>query len=622
MISSLCFIPRGAAKEIPERLNDEESLQLADQLGHAMTMEGDSSSDGSGDGNDDDDGSSDSSSADTAAATAAPSSSSLSSSSPAGAKGAVGSPSGGMAPASDDAQIIAEFGLEEYDDEDFEDSVKDSLLGGKLDDVLNNLVAEDPYLDTKEAALAMEREEEDEAADYVIRASDILFVAARNSEEDISTLEIFVYEPGESNLYVHHDVMLPALPLCTAWMDYQVPSKQAQSVERGNVIAVGSFLPGIEIYNLDVIDALEPICILGGTYEQRGEQQPLSEDAAAAEDDDSRGHRSKHTGKKDAGKKKAPKKRATGSPFVPGSHRDAVLSLSWNRQQRSLLASASADKTVKVWDMSTQSCAITMEKLHSDKVQAVAWHPQEPSVLLSAGFDKYAVVSDCRAPEKAAVRAHLRSDAEAILWNTTNASHFFASTESGSVFCFDARASQSPLFTIGAHSAACTGLSMHMGAPGMLATASVDGMVKLWNVGNSAPSMLVSRDLNVGKLFSVAQCFDDAFLVAAAGSGGRVALWNTLDSRIVAETYSRQQVPAVQLISNTDDNDDDNGEDDENDSDNVMDDVPPDSGRSTVRGGYGPGNNSRQRSEARSTSRHLSAIAESRNSKASRKRQV
>lgn len=54
-----------------------------------------------------------------------------------------------------------------------------------------------------------------------------------------------------------------------------------------------------------------------------------------------------------------------------------------------------ADKTVKVWDVSTQSCQHTL-KHHANKVQAVAWNPAEAPVLLTGAFDKTAcLVSRC-----------------------------------------------------------------------------------------------------------------------------------------------------------------------------------------------------------------------------------
>lgn len=80
-------------------------------------------------------------------------------------------------------------------------------------------------------------------------------------------------------------------------------------------------------------------------------------------------------------------KKKKGKPLKPDSHADAVLTLSWNREYRNVLASGSADTTVKVWDLATEQCSATLDH-HQDKVQAVAWNPAQASVLLSGGFDK------------------------------------------------------------------------------------------------------------------------------------------------------------------------------------------------------------------------------------------
>ena len=69
-----------------------------------------------------------------------------------------------------------------------------------------------------------------------------------------------------------------------------------------------------------------------------------------------------------------------------GSHTDAVLGLAWNAAFRNVLASGSADKQVKVWDVASLQCTATLSH-HTGKVQAVAWNPAEAPVLLSGGFD-------------------------------------------------------------------------------------------------------------------------------------------------------------------------------------------------------------------------------------------
>lgn len=56
------------------------------------------------------------------------------------------------------------------------------------------------------------------------------------------------------------------------------------------------------------------------------------------------------------------------SKLVADSHTDSVLGLSWNVHQKNVLASCSADKSVKLWDLMTGSCIRTY-KNHKDKVK-------------------------------------------------------------------------------------------------------------------------------------------------------------------------------------------------------------------------------------------------------------
>jgi len=52
-----------------------------------------------------------------------------------------------------------------------------------------------------------------------------------------------------------------------------------------------------------------------------------------------------------------------------------------------MLASASADKSVKLWDLAQTKCLRSFSH-HSNKVQTIAWNPAETTALLSGSFDK------------------------------------------------------------------------------------------------------------------------------------------------------------------------------------------------------------------------------------------
>ncbi|CRK34191.1 hypothetical protein BN1708_016323, partial [Verticillium longisporum] len=164
-------------------------------------------------------------------------------------------------------------------------------------------------------------------------------------EDELAHLEVYVYEDAADNLYVHHDIMLPAIPLCVEWLDIPVHKQGVEKDATANFVAVGTMDPDIEVWDLDTIDCMYPNAILG----QGGE---------GAEE-----------------KKKKKKKKAKANDEY---HVDAVLSLAANRKHRNLLASASADKTVKLWDLHTTKCAKSYT-YHTDKVCSLAWHTTEPT---------------------------------------------------------------------------------------------------------------------------------------------------------------------------------------------------------------------------------------------------
>jgi periodic tryptophan protein 1 len=220
------------------------------------------------------------------------------------------------------------------------DNVKDKYLGDSDDD-------EDGGSDAEE---------------NVIEASDMVILGAR-TDEDASILEVNCYDPSTGNLWVHHDITLAAFPLCMAYLDMP-PSTRFDGGSAGAYVAVGTFKPAIEIWNLDVIDPLEPVATLGG------ENLSAASAVLKEQEEEQAGGVGNKKGSKDKKKKKNKakvKKAMAAVTLVDGSHTDAVMGLAWNPLQRQVLASASADTTVKLWDVTTQQCSVTLSN-HQDKV--------------------------------------------------------------------------------------------------------------------------------------------------------------------------------------------------------------------------------------------------------------
>ncbi|KAF7121280.1 hypothetical protein RHSIM_Rhsim13G0025400 [Rhododendron simsii] len=410
---------------------------------------------------------------------------------------------------------LQELNMEDYDDEDDGIDIFGAGIGGTYYPS-NDM---DPYLQGQADY------DSEELEDVIIKAEDAVLICARNEDE------VWIYEDpagGDSNMYVHHDIIIPAFPLCLAWLDCPI-----KGGEKGNFIAVGSMEPAIEIWDLDIVcelwtlifmDEVQPSVVLGGIVEKKKKKKGGKKVSLA------------HGLFVDVDKS---------IKYKEDSHTDSVLGLAWNKEYRNILASASADKLVKIWDVATGKCDITMAH-HTDKasVQAVAWNHHVPQVLLSGSFDHTVVLKDGRIPSHTGFKWSVSADVESVAWDPHTEHSFVVSLENGTVSGFDIRAAKSdqssdskPSFTLHAHDKAVCTISYNPLAPNLLATGSTDKMVKLWDLSKNQPSCVASNNPKAGAVFSISFSEDSPFLLAIGGSKGRLEVWDTLSDAGVSRRY-------------------------------------------------------------------------------------
>ena len=103
-----------------------------------------------------------------------------------------------------------------------------------------------------------------------------------------------------------------------------------------------------------------------------------------------------------------------------------------------------------------------------------------------------------------------------------------------------------------AHQKAVSAIDFSRYVPGLLATASTDHAVKIWDLANPSgtgaatagsgsgdlkPRIVVSKNMNVGPLFSLRFFPQKPFLLGTAGEEGMVAIWECLDDPHVTRCF-------------------------------------------------------------------------------------
>ena len=75
--------------------------------------------------------------------------------------------------------------------------------------------------------------------------------------------------------------------------------------------------------------------------------------------------------------------------------------------------------------------------------------------------------------------------------------------------------------------------------PGMFITCSIDKTVALWDThNNSSPQPCGSKDMSVGKLYSVSCYPSSPWLLACGGSGNELAIWDMEGEDAIQNRFS------------------------------------------------------------------------------------
>ena len=368
--------------------------------------------------------------------------------------------------------------------------------------------------------------------------------------QDFASLEVYVYDQKNGNLFVHHDIPLPAFPLCLAH------GQVSRHAITGNFCAVGTFSPGIEIWNLDVLNALEPSCVLGGEDNSITDELMKLQIVNAAT-----GSVKSNTSNS---RPKTSRLKASKSGLRHGSHTDAVMSLSWNPIHRQVIASGSADRTVKLWDVTkatSDDANATTYTHHKNKVQSVAWNPQEGTLLATGSYDRTVALLDARTNgNKSNIKqVRIPADCETIVWDPTRTEYLTVLSEDGIINCWDVRKfeTSTPLWSLSASEfGGVTDLSYNSLVPGLMVTCSIDKTISLWDAHNMDASCKVlppkpcgSKDMCVGKLYSVGFYPSSPWLLGCGGSGNELALWDLSSEESIQKGFLHRMDQATQEAS-------------------------------------------------------------------------
>jgi periodic tryptophan protein 1 len=203
------------------------------------------------------------------------------------------------------------------------------------------------------------------------------------------------------------------------------------------------------------------------------------------------------------------------------------------------LASSSDDHTVKVWDLSSATCAFS-HNVGESIVDTIRWDNSTDSVLISGSDDGYLRISDIRdSKEIAAHKCGMKI--ESFCQDPLNPQQIHASLENGHIFGIDLRSGVKTLYDLSVSNKPVTNVALSPHVKGLICTSGFDGTMNVYNHNdygeNGKPKFVTREFANQGNLFGGQFSGDTQLLYTCGSSKGEVVIWTMEDNKPVKEAF-------------------------------------------------------------------------------------
>lgn len=206
-------------------------------------------------------------------------------------------------------------------------------------------------------------------------------------------------------------------------------------------------------------------------------------------------------------------------------HSDVVYSFAWSPDSKRI-ATASLDKTVRIWDAAAGTSSITI-KDHSDFVYGVTFSP-DGALIASCGKDKAVKLFDSKTGKSTRALSGSNNEVMAVAFSTDGKSVLSTGIEPGIRWWTIDTGTVAK--TVGGHGSEVYEIRFSQDRK-VICTVSLDQTVRLWD---GATGALQKTFPSGGEPLLSASISPDGKRVAAGGANGMVRIWDVATGRMQA----------------------------------------------------------------------------------------